>query len=190
MQLNHLKQLQSTTSNEKIEEIKALILKTNSDIRLIIQNLRPTILDDLGLISAIKWVLENNLKSQGINYFFDYDNNIEDMRFSPFIEINVYRILQEVITNICKHAQAKEVHIKLVVNTDTLIVNIIDDGVGFDVNKILSQDINRMSDLKGIGLLGIYERASLLDGKISIMSKINSGTNITIVIPLNEVSVG
>ena len=190
MQLNQLKQAHNKPMYEELEKIKELLLKINSDIRLIIQNLRPSVLDDLGLISAIKWMLENNLKSYGINYAFDYDINLEDMRFTSFMEINIYRIIQEAISNICRHAHAKEVQIKLIINKDTLIVNIIDDGVGFDVVKVLSQDINKMTDLNGIGLLGMYERASLLDGKIAITSKINTGTKITISIPLREVNIG
>jgi len=191
MQLNSFKQFHDTKSTEElINKIKDLLLKTNSNIRLIIQNLRPSVLDDLGLISAIKWVLENYLTPQGILYFFDYESNIEDKRFSTFIEANIYRIVQEAISNICRHSQANEVHIKLIEKKEKLIITIIDNGIGFDVNKIMDRDINKRDDLKGIGLLGMYERVSLLDGTITITSKINSGTKIAISIPLNEENIG
>jgi signal transduction histidine kinase len=187
MQLNSFKQFHDTKSTEElINKIKDLLLKTNSNIRLIIQNLRPSVLDDLGLISAIKWVLENYLTPQGILYFFDYEGNIEDKRFSTFIETNIYRIVQEAIANICRHSQANEVHIKLIKKKYKLIITIIDDGIGFDVNKIIARDINKRDDLKGIGILGMYERATLLGGVLSIISKVNNGTKITLTVPLDE----
>lgn len=187
MQLNSFKQFHDTKSTEElINKIKDLLLKTNSNIRLIIQNLRPSVLDDLGLISAIKWVLENYLTPQAILYFFDYESSIEDKRFSTFIETNIYRIVQEAISNICKHSHANEVHIKLIEKKDKLIITIIDDGIGFDVNKIIARDIKKSDDLKGIGILGMYERVTLLGGVLSIISKANNGTKITLTVPLDE----
>ena len=185
MQLNYFNQLNDEAKEEQINKIKELLLKINKDIRLIIQNLRPSVLDDLGLISAIKWVLENHLKPYGIDYDFDYDASIENMRFSTFIETNVYRIVQEAISNICKHAQASEVKIKIIEKKNRLIVNIMDNGVGFDVNKILTQDVNKRSDLKGIGLLGMFERSSIIGATLSIDSKENNGTKITLTVPIN-----
>lgn len=187
MQLNSFKQFHDNKSAEEfINKTKDLLLKTNSNIRLIIQNLRPSVLDDLGLISAIKWVLENYLTPQGIIYFFDYESSLEDKRFPSFIETNIYRIVQEAIANICRHSQANEVHIKLIEKKNKLIINIMDNGIGFDVNKIMTRDINKRTDLQGIGLLGMYERATLLGGFLSITSKVNNGTTITLTIPLDE----
>lgn len=185
MLLNYFNHLSDEAKEEQINKIKELLLKINKDIRLIIQNLRPSVLDDLGLISAIKWVLENHLKPHGIDYHFDYDTSIENMRFSTFIETNVYRIVQEAISNICKHAEAGEVKIKLIEKKNKLIVHISDNGTGFDVNKILTQDVNKRSDLQGIGLLGMFERVSLIGGTLSIDSKENNGTKVTLTVPIN-----
>ena len=185
MQLNYFNQLNDKAKEEQIVKIKELLLKINKDIRLIIQNLRPSVLDDLGLISAIKWVLENHLKPCDIDCHFDYDTSIENIRFPSVIETNVYRIVQETISNICKHSQASEVKIKIIMKKNRLIVNIMDNGVGFDVNKILTQDINKRSDLKGIGLLGMFERASIIGATLSIDSKENIGTKITLTVPIN-----
>ena len=77
-------------------------------------------------------------------------------------------------------------HIKLIEKKNKLIINIMDNGIGFDVNKIMTRDINKRTDLQGIGLLGMYERATLLGGFLSITSKVNNGTTITLTIPLDE----
>jgi signal transduction histidine kinase len=184
MQLTQFKQLKNKPTDDQINNLLNLLLKINHDIRLIIQNLRPTVLDDLGLISAIRWILENHLRPYNIDYYFDYDNNLEDVRFNSIIEINIYRIIQEAVSNICKHSQAQNVHIKFIVKKQKIIINIIDNGIGFDVNKVLNKDVSIKTDLKGIGLLGMYERVALLDGNITINSTLNKGTEITITIPL------
>ena len=66
-----------------------------------------------------------------------------------------------------------------------MIVHISDNGTGFDVNKILTQDVNKRSDLQGIGLLGMFERVSLIGGTLSIDSKENNGTKVTLTVPIN-----
>lgn len=169
-------------SLNKIEEINTIILKTLDGIRSIIQNLRPSILDDLGLEAAIRWLLDNQLKEKEINYFFNIAGATEK-RFDHRIEIILFRIMQEAITNIAKHTTAKNVFVILKADKDVVNVDIEDDGEGFDVSSVLKHT----EDGRGLGLLGMKERASLLDGRLEICSSPGSGTRITLRVPLESV---
>jgi len=155
------------------------VISMLSSVRNLIQNLRPSILDDLGLEAAIRWLLEKHLGGKGIESFFNIIG-AKGTRFNPYVEITLFRIIQEVIVNIARHAEAENVFVIFQIREKSISVDIEDDGRGFDVPSALKQT----EDGRGLGLLGMRERVNLLDGKMQIFSAPGEGTRITIDIPI------
>ncbi len=169
-------------SPEKIEEMRGIALKTLDSIHKVIQNLRPSILDDLGLGAGIKWLLDKHLNEKGIRYFLTIDAETDE-RFDPRLEITLFRIIQESIINIARHAEAENVIVVLKAMEDSISVDIEDDGAGFDVHSMLRHTTDSG---RGLGLLGMKERASLLDGKLEICSGPGIGTRMSLRVPLQN----
>ena len=169
-------------TTEKLEEMRGIAIKSLDDIHHVIQNLRPSVLDDLGLGAAVKWLLDRNLSEKGIQYYLTIDAGM-DGRFDPRVEITLFRIIQEAIINIARHAKAENVIVVLRTQDHSVFVDIEDDGEGFDVHSMLryTSDGGR-----GLGLLGMKERTSLLDGKLEVCSAPGSGTKISVRVPLGS----
>ncbi len=176
------------TSLQKIEAIRAIILKALEGVISIIQNLRPTLLDDLGLVAAIKSVLDMHLGERGINYFIN-TSKLEDRRFRPEVEITLFRTVQEAVVNIARHAHAENVFVLCRIDDDAVMVEIEDDGDGFDLNRLLLPNEHEIRDRRGLGLMGMKERVALINGKIELCSIPGQGTRIYIRIPLTEAEV-
>ena len=150
-----------------------------SDIRNLSLNLRPSILDDLGLIPALRWYLDKQAQRAGIKAKFKTDN-IRN-KLIPELEITCYRIIQEALNNVIKHSNAKNVNIELWIENKNLHMQITDDGKGFDVNMAKMNAIEGLS----IGILGIQERAELVGGWLDIYSSPGAGTKIYAIFPLS-----
>lgn len=164
----------------KVTEIKKIALQTLDSVHNVIENLRPSTLDDLGLEAAIRWLLDRHLGKQNITYFLNVAS-LHGRRFDPYIETALFRILQEAVVNITRHAEAESVFIIFKIDESVLSVDIEDDGKGFDVTSALQ----RSEDGRGLGLLGMKERAALVNGSLYIYSQPGSGTRITLRIPLH-----
>ena len=165
---------------QRLESLRGLTSEAVEEVRRLIQDLRPSLLDDLGLVAAISWYIENYLAPAGAKA--ELETQGFDQRLSPTVEITLFRVMQEAITNIIKHAQAKTVYIHLQ-HTDAAIAGSIkDDGVGFNVDT-LSRERRRGIT---VGLLGMEERISLLEGKLNIESQLGEGTHVHFVIPWQE----
>lgn len=169
-------------SLQKIDEIRGITLKILDETRSIIQNLRPILLDDLGLESAIRWLLDTFLRAKDINYFYNTEG-IKDKRFSPEIEINIFRIVQEAINNIARHAEAENVFVIFKTINDYIDIYIEDDGIGFDIIPPL-KSIYSNEDTRRLGIIGMKERTSLIDGLLQINSAPGCGTRIRLKIPI------
>ncbi|MEW6409817.1 MAG: cache domain-containing protein [Nitrospirota bacterium] len=166
------------------EEMKDIILEASDGIHNIVQNLRPSILDDLGIEASIRWLLDRHLGEKGINYFLNIEE-IYEKRFDPVVEIILFRIIQEAIINIAKHSRAENVFVILKSYDNAVNVEIEDDGEGFDVRSMLRHTEER----RGLGLLGMKERAALLNGRLEICSSTGSGTRISLKVPLEPLEV-
>ncbi len=167
-------------NEEKIEEMRRIALKTIDGIHNVIQNLRPSVLDDLGLEAAIKWLLDKHLGVKGILYYLTIHAET-DKRFDPRVEITLFRIIQESIINIARHSDAENVIVVLKTEGDSVVVDIEDDGDGFDVHSALR---HATEGGRGLGILGMKERASLLDGRFLVCSSPGKGTRVNLKIPL------
>lgn len=169
----------------KVDSIRCIIGQALDGVVGIIQNLRPTLLDDLGLVPAIKSLLDLHLREKGINYFIN-TRGVDDRRFRPETEITLFRIVQEAVANTARHSDAENFFIMIKIEDNTVYVDIEDDGKGFDLNSLYTGGNRDTKDLRGLGLLGIRERVTLLGGKIEICSMPGMGTRVDIRLPLIE----
>ncbi len=160
---------------EKLSNMIGLIDDTVKMVRRISSDLRPGILDDLGLIPALEWQGEEYEKRTGIKW--NFCTNISDIPLDQTISTNIFRIFQEALTNIIRHSAATQINTSVEKIGEYLELTIKDNGKGFNVGKLRNKD--------SWGIVGIKERAALLNGKLVIESEKLKGTTITLKIPLN-----
>ncbi len=165
---------------EKIDEMRNLVIETMDTVHNVIKDLRPPILDDFGIDAAITWLLKDHFSEKGINFYFDMDFP-DKRRLSSEIEIILFRILQEAFINIKRHANAENVFVSLDVGRFFIEIVVEDDGCGFDIDKLMSRPIEGG---RGLGIIGMKERALLLNGRLFIHSMPGWGTRVCMQIPL------
>jgi signal transduction histidine kinase len=154
--------------------------ETLSNLRRLIADLRPSVLDDLGLVPAITSYGEQRLEPKGIH--LQLTGNALERRLPRAIEVALYRIAQEALTNVLKHSEATEVNINLHTWDGHLKMRVHDNGNGF----LLSAATLPKPNGNGLGLLGIKERAALLGGELAVQSEPGEGTQIVVTVPLKE----
>jgi signal transduction histidine kinase len=160
-----------------IQETDELVEELLGQVRELSLELRPAILDDLGLLPAILWHLERFTNQTGIQVDFKH-SQLHNVRFRQDIETAAYRILQEALTNVMRHAGRCKVRVKIWVVSDTLHLEIQDNGKGFDLNTFSDKSVS-------FGLSGMQERATILRGTLLIKSVPKKGTSISIRLPVN-----
>ena len=167
-------------SVEKIDEMKGIAIVIIDGIHRVIEDLRPSLLDDLGIDAAIMWLLNKHLSAKGINFYLDFKSPLT-RRLPQEVEILVFRILQEALVNIARHARAENVFNTSDVNKSHLTITIEDDGTGFDIDALMGLPVETG---RGLGLMGMKERAKLLGGHLMIYSRPGEGTRVCIEVPL------
>jgi len=163
-------------SRKHLEEIRQLLNQVEGQLRRLSHELRPTILDDLGLLPALEFLAEGVSKRSGVPIAVEGERGD---RLPPSIETALYRAVQEALTNATKHAQAKSMTVRIRRGEKSVSCSVRDDGIGFDTSAMLARKGNR-----GLGLLGIRERVAILGGTVQINSQPGQGTEITITVPL------
>jgi signal transduction histidine kinase len=163
----------------RLDEVKALAVRTIEEIHRLIRDLRPSVLDDLGLLAAIRWYAERQLAERGMSVRCEFEKL--DRRLPPAFEAAVFRVCQEAMSNVLRHAQADSVLIQVGPKDGALRIEIEDDGRGFDPAEAAA-NVERPP----FGLMGIRERVEMLGGKVSIESAPGQGTRIEIEVPLPE----
>jgi len=174
-------------TEEKMDAVRSIIVNAYDGLLAIMQNLRPSLLDDLGLIAAVQSLLEIHLRDKGIHYFIN-TAGLTDTRFRPEVEIILFRIMQEAVVNIARHSEAKNVFILFRSDRKSVYAEIEDDGIGFDVGSLFTHAPD-VRDRRGLGILGMKERALLIGGEMEICSQPDQGTKIGIRIPLKPAEV-
>lgn len=159
-----------------ITEIQNSVADIIEQVREMSLNLRPSILDDLGLVPTVKWHIDRYTKQTGVRVNF-YSTESTG-RFPAETETTAYRIIQEALTNVARHSKATEVFVGLVVNDNALWVEILDKGKGFDPSTVLNKPTS--------GLSGMMERADLMGGYLTIKSYPDQGTQLLAALPLTE----
>lgn len=168
----------SAAATARLDEAKSLVGRMIDDLHRVIYDLRPSMLDDLGLLPAIHWYAERRLMSRGITVQFEFPDGPIDL--SPEARIAVFRVVQEALSNVERHAKAETVLVACDIKGDQLTIEVEDDGVGFDPEEMKQP---RESG-QGLGLLGMRERLSLVGGSCTIESQAGQGTRIVVQVPL------
>jgi PAS domain S-box-containing protein len=143
-------------------------------------DLRPLLLDDLGLVTALRWYVERYAERTGVGADFHARLPNNDDRYSRDVETACFRIVQEALTNIGRHARAKQVSIQLTGDKSDLFLSIRDDGIGFDLNLLRTRPPRAAT----LGLLGMQERVRAVGGTIEIDSALSKGTEIRLRFPI------
>ena len=159
---------------EKLRQLGIDLGELSSDIHMISRQLHPSILYELGLIKAIETECNNYTRLRGISPTLDLDNTIKDV--PKEIALCLYRILQEGLRNIGKHARASDIQVRLYMKKNTICLFLKDNGIGFDSASA--------KERAGIGLASMVERARLINGDLSIESGTEKGTTIKLNIPI------
>jgi len=162
---------------EELNNLKEMVRGTLGDVRKIIFELRPMTLDDLGLVPALKRYLSDYKDKYGLAadlIFFG-----QERRLDPALEVGVFRVIQEGLNNVWKHAKASQVQVKLEIGGDRLMARIKDNGQGFDLPSVLAN-----TRRESLGLISMQERVELLGGEITINSAPGKGTEIVLNVPL------
>ncbi|MEX0874108.1 MAG: GAF domain-containing sensor histidine kinase [Actinomycetota bacterium] len=162
-----------TEVHKRLADLRQLTSATASEVRRIAMELRPSVLDDIGLVAALDRYVTDLQERTGI--LLERTIQLSGKRLSPEIETVIYRVLQEALTNALRSAQPTRIDIELEELGDVVRLVVRDDGRGFDPEAVEGE---------GLGLLGMRERASLVDGKLSVLSAPGSGTTIELEIPL------
>ena len=160
---------QPTTSATLIK-LTEILDDTTTDVRNLSHQMMPRTLQEYGLMTALEDMVEKSLGNSGLKY--DFSSFKAEGRYDEKIEIGMYRVAQELINNLLKHAEAKEVSVQLLKNKTNLILTIEDDGKGFDVDKKIAG--------KGHGLMNIQSRVQAMSGTIHYESSKGKGTVATV----------
>jgi two-component system CheB/CheR fusion protein len=166
---------------EGLEVLQQLAKRLDSEVNFLVWELRPTILDDLGLAAAI----ENYVREWSRHYEIGAEfhaGRMGEERLSENVETNLYRITQEALNNTYKHARANNANVVLELRKNEIVLVIEDDGIGFEIGEV-----DRTSESgRGLGLIGMRERAAIIGGMIEIESSPGNGTTTFIRIPVEE----
>lgn len=160
-------------ARDHIAEVRELVAQALDEVRQLAFELRPTVLDDVGLVAAVHRLAEDLTRRFGVGVDLRLDGLDDDRRLPPEVETVVYRVVQEALTNVARHAGATTASVHIGVGAGSLRAVIADDGVGFVVG-----DAHR-----SLGLAGMSERASLVGGHVDITSAPTEGTTIALEVP-------
>ena len=164
---------------ETLKDTQSYATRTNAEIMRIIRDLRPPLLDEFGVPTAIRRYALDILYTHGINVELNFPEN--DRRLPVELEVTLYRISQGLISNILEHSEAKNAFINLEYTQSQCTLVVKDDGKGFDVNQLKGVEPSG----RGAGLFTMRERARLLGGRGFVESQQGQGTTVTVILPLS-----
>jgi len=166
-----------------LEELHQQADRALEGVRRFSQDLRPSILDDLGLVPALEWLASDLEQHFGIAVNFDVRGEVS--RFAPEVELVLFRIAQEALRNIWKHSGASQAWIGLECLDDSTVLTIGDNGKGFETPEKVAE----LAPTGKLGLVGMQERARLVGANLTVTSEPGEGTNVTVELPTDGVNV-
>ena len=169
-----------SSSKEHLKQASAMVADSTDRMYELILGLRPSALDDLGLISALRAHVHRTMEPSGINFEFHTASLPE--RLPSEIETTLFRLFQEALTNVLRHSKAKNVSLTITIENGHVYGEVVDDGVGFDMEKLKTTRLGE----RGFGILGMQERVEQFNGDLEIQSKLNRGTQVRFRLPLTE----
>jgi signal transduction histidine kinase len=162
----------------QVAELRELAAGTLDSVHGLALELRPSVLDDLGLVAAVQRHVATQTRRQGVEVDF-HTTGLDGKRLGPETEMAVYRIIQESLANVSRHSRATAASVILECRRDTLVAIVEDNGRGFDVGALLASE-------QSLGLHGMRERSLLVGGKLTIESSPGGGTTVFVQIPLSH----
>jgi signal transduction histidine kinase len=169
-------------AEKPVADARALARRSLEELHRLMHDLRPSVLDDLGLVAALHWLTEHRLAPRGISVRFEV-GEVPD-RLPAEVETALFRAAQEALMNVDRHARAERVLVQIGQQKRRLVIEIEDDGEGFDPASMAPQP----GDARGLGLLGMRERIELFGGSVTFDSTPGSGTRVVIEVPLQALS--
>jgi signal transduction histidine kinase len=163
----------SAPAVEKIASVTGLIDEAVGDVQRICAELRPRILDHLGLRAALEWQTKKFADRTGINCLLDIPH--DSIKLATETETALFRIFQETLTNVSRHAKATQVSVRLAIEDRALILEVRDNGTGISKSRLSAEN--------AFGIMGIRERAHELGGDVIFTSARNKGTTVTVTVP-------
>jgi len=174
--LKNIENLKPEELKQKFDDLSTLIDNTIKTSRKIMTDLRPEVLDMIGLIESVKQHLD--AFQQRHKTLCRLENNCSNLNLTSQQAVTLFRIIQEAMNNIAKHAKATEVRVIVQQENDNLVLEVVDNGLGFDQKN--------KNNVESYGLIGMKERVFLIEGKLNIFSKIGEGTTIQVKIPYKD----
>ncbi|MHB1130876.1 MAG: PAS domain-containing sensor histidine kinase [Chloroflexota bacterium] len=165
---------------EYLQPAREMTERVSQELARIMRDLRPSLLDDLGLQAALGWYAENRLKPAGIRVALETVGR--ERRLAPELETALFRVAQEAMSNVVRHAEAENVSVLVDFGGRCVGVDVEDDGRGFDVEAALARDADGKSEAP-FGLIGMRERVEMLGGTLTIESRPGQGTTIRMRVP-------
>jgi len=168
----------SDAARKRLDEVRKYLDSIEEQLRRIAHEIRPRLLEEIGLVAALEFLAASVEKRRGLVVTVDAGSM---RKLAPTIETTIYRVVQEALTNVTRHAHAKRARIHIRRITNALHCLIQDDGVGFDVDGVLAR-----RGATGMGLIGMRERLGILGGRVDVRSAPGRGTDIEVFIPLED----
>lgn len=166
------------TAKAQVAALKTMTMRAIDGLRQFVSDLRPSVLDDMGLVPALRWLVQEFRERARFDADFQVTGTRE--RLSPQVETVLFRIAQEALNNATRHAHASHVRVRLAFNTEAVSLTIEDDGKGFVTEEVLGLKKER----RAWGLLGMKERVSLVGGDLQVNSEPGRGTRLIVQVPL------
>jgi signal transduction histidine kinase len=163
---------------ERVVDLRSLAAQTLEQIHELALNLRPALLDELGLVPALRWYLAQCASQLHLQAELEVLNGEE--RLAAEVETVLFRAVQEALTNVARHAQTNRVRVRLARRKSRVVLTIEDDGRGFEVEEVMG----RATAAHGMGLVGMRERVASLGGRFDLQSRPGQGTRLSIEIPV------
>jgi len=160
-----------------LEELRQRIHVISNEVRRFTQDLRPSILDDLGLLPALEWLAQDVSKHFEMKVDFSYSG--QERRFDEETRLTLFRIVQEALRNVWKHSGATEAQIKVEFTNNKTTFSVVDNGKGFE----LPERVEDLAPAGKLGLVGMQERAQLIGAQLKVQSQPGKGTTVTIELP-------
>lgn len=152
-----------------LTQASGLVNELMARVRKLSLDLRPAMLDDLGLLPTLLWQIEHYTAQTHIKVNFKH-SGLEKQRFAPEVETAAYRVVQEALTNVARHANVHEATVRVWTDHDKLSIEVVDEGLGFDLDTVVARETS--------GLTGMRERATLAGGQLKLESTVGDGTRL------------
>ena len=166
----------SSNAHRQLQEMRGELVRLSEDVHALSRHLHPSILDDLGLVNALRSECASVARREGVAVAYRSDDVTASL--PKDVALCVYRIVQEALRNVIKHAGTEKARVSLIGSGRELILTVQDQGVGFDAAKARSQ--------AGLGLSSMEERVRLIRGELSVVSEPGQGTTVTVRVPAIE----